>query len=1084
MKRAFQSILLFAWTLTILFNGCQSSKKITREQFDQIQQAFTIPLDANRVWCYYYWIGDDISKEGVTRDLEAMKAFGIGAVLIGNINPDEKNGRVPLFSQEWWDITVHAVNEGKRLGIDIGFFNCPGWSQSGGPWVTFDKAMRHLVYTETDVKGGSKIDILLPKPAPEFQDVKALAFKKLAAEKVRLESSNARITANPEVQDAMNWLDGNPATEGLFAIASDTKYDIEIVGRKKLTARSILLYPAKQNFKCHCDLYAWLDGQYQLRTSFVFDRSNVGVGVGPATHGPVAISLPESVSERFKLVCSDLRSGAKAAGFSDIIITEGRVLEKYVEKSLGKMHPTPTPLFDSYMWPAQPAVTRKGLVIEYVLDISDKMDANGRLIWKAPQGEWTVVRMGMTPTGARNAPAAPQGKGYEIDKASASLIRYHFEKFMAEIIKRVPQASRSALKYVIADSYEMGSQNWTDGFETKFETKFGYNPTKYLPVITGRVVGSAEESDRFLWDLRRSVADDIAYQYVGGLRQMASENNMKLWLENYGHWGYPGEFLMYGGQSDLVGGEFWNEGSLGDIECKSASSAAHIYGKPVTSAESFTSANLSFKRHPAMLKKRGDWCYTEGINHHVLHVYIQQPDDQRIPGINAWFGTEFNRHNTWFKQAKSYVDYLRRCQHLLQQGKYCADVCYFIGEDAPKMSGICDPELPKGYSYDFINAEALLQRITVRDGKFILPDGMHYRLLVLPKVKTMRPNVLAKIEELVKQGGVVLGPKPEKSPSLADYPACDEAVHQIASRLWSDEYKDGKLIQRYGKGYICDGLTIQEALNLINVPADFILTEKAPVLWTHRSLPGMEIYFVSNQSDQELAIAPSFRANGLQPQLWDAVTGEIRSLNEYTVQDGRTRVPLQFKAAQSWFVVFAEQENSAVQTGYAQNFPAPQVLCKIEGNWTVDFVNKQIGPVQPLQWTRLLDWRESTDERIKYYSGTVNYTTHFNFSDTSSAGAYYLNLGRLGVMAGIKINGKELGTAWIAPFRLALRDYLNIGDNALEITVVNTWRNRLIKDLQLPTGKRYTWTTVTDIKPDEELLMSGLLGPVTIEVEK
>jgi hypothetical protein len=1083
MLRRLPYFLWLVWAMAILSSGCQNIT-MTENHFNQIQQAFTKPQEANRVWCYYYWIGDDISKEGVSRDLEAMKAFGIGAVLIGNINPEEKDGPVPLFSPKWWDIIVHVVNEGKRLGIDIGFFNCPGWSQSGGPWVTFDKAMRHLVYSETDVMGAATINILLQKPAQEFQDVKVLAFKKITAERERLDRWNACVTVKPIVQDAINWLDANPATEGLFTMADNAKYDIEIIGRAKLTARSILLYPARPNFKCKCDVYAWLDGQYQLIRSFAFDRSNVGVGVGPVTHGPVAISLPETVSARFKLVCSEMRSNAKAAGFSDINITASRVLEKYVEKSLGKMHPTPTPLFDSYMWPVQASVSGKDLEIGQVFDISDHMNASGQLNWEAPPGEWTVLRLGMTPTGTTNAPAAPQGKGYEIDKASADLARFHFEHYMAEIIKRVPPDSRSALKYLIADSYEMGSQNWTDGFEDKFVKKFGYSPIKYLPVISGRLVGSAEESDRFLWDLRRSIADDIAYQYVGGLRQVANENNMKLWLENYGHWGYPGEFLMYGGQSDLVSGEFWNEGDLGAIECKSASSAAHIYGKPVTSAESFTAANLCFKRHPALLKKRGDWCYTEGINHHVLHVYIQQPDERRIPGINAWFGTEFNRHNTWFTQARSYVDYLRRCQHLLQQGTYTADVCYFIGEDAPKMSGLCNPELPKGYAHDFINAEALLQRVTIQDGKFVLPDGMHYRLLVLPNIKTMRPKVLAKIEELVKQGGVLLGCKPEKSPSLENYPACDQAVQQIASKLWNDEYKNGKLIRRYGRGYILDGLSIQEALDLINVRPDFLTSKADPVLWTHRSLPGMEIYFITNQSDREITILPSFRVSGLKPQLWDAITGEIRSLTEFSVQGDRTVVPLHLMALQSWFVVFTEQKNSSIQPGYSKNFPTPQVMYKIADAWTVDFINKDIGPAQPVQWSELQDWRTSRDERIKYYSGTVVYTTRFNFSPSPDSGKFFINLGQVGVMAEVKINGKDLGSTWIAPFQLPLQDYLKSGENTLEITVVNTWRNRLIRDQQLPKEKRYTWTTVNDIKPDETLTMSGLVGPVTIEMEK
>ncbi|MCP4311946.1 MAG: hypothetical protein GY790_11840 [Bacteroidetes bacterium] len=411
-----------------------------------------------------------------------------------------------------------------------------------------------------------------------------------------------------------------------------------------------------------------VDDKFVTVKQFDFDRRDFRGQVGPIPYGPLAISFPPVNSDQFRLVCKDVQvsvaddSEEKASsGFSEIRISETALLENYLGKTLGRMHPTPQPEPDSYSWKTLPEYEEKKVVMaaDAVVDISAQMDESGQLVWDAPEGEWTVMRFGMTPTGTENHPSAPQGRGYEVDKANRELIRFHFEQFIGEFLKRIPEESKSAFKYVIADSYEMGSQNWTDGFEQSFEERYGYNPKKYLPVFSGRIVGSIAESDRFLWDLRRAVADDVAYKYTGGLREIANENGLKLWLENYGHWGYPSEFLMYGGQSDFVGGEYWNEGTLGDIECKAASSAAHIYGKLTTSAECFTAKYRTYVRHPAMLKKRGDWSLTEGINHHVLHVNIHQPDDNRVPGSNAWFSTEFNRHNTWFKQGKSYFDYFQ-----------------------------------------------------------------------------------------------------------------------------------------------------------------------------------------------------------------------------------------------------------------------------------------------------------------------------------------------------------------------------------------------------------------------------------------
>lgn len=564
---------------------------------------------------------------------------------------------------------------------------------------------------------------------------------------------------------------------------------------------------------------------------------------------------------------------------------------------------------------------------------------------------------------------------------------------------------------------------------------------------------------------------------MGGLKEASNKDNLKLWLENYGHWGFPSEFLMYGGQSDLVSGEFWNEGTLGDIECKSASSAAHIYGKPRVSAEAFTASNRTYVRHPAMLKKRGDWSFTEGINHFVLHLYIHQPDDNRVPGVNAWFSTEFNRHNTWFEKGKSYFDYLRRSQHLLQQGTYAADVCYFIGENAPIMTGVRNPELPNGYSYDYMNAEVILNRLSVKDGKFVLPDGMTYSLMVLPPFQTMRPELLAKIEELVKQGGKIFGKAPEKSPSLQNYPQSDIQVKALASKMWNSS---SDKVKKYGQGFIIDGLELQDALTQLKIAKDVDFQGKYPVLWTHRTMPGMEIYFLTNQSDQEVNLSPSFRVNGMQPQLWDAITGTRRPLSEFNEKEGRTIVPINMKVNQSWFIVFS---NSKIDNGstYDKNFPESTVVQTLDSPWTVDFKNKQIGPVEPVSFPKLTDWIKNDNEKIKYYSGTAVYKSTFKYNKNNSKQDIFIDLGKVGVMASVKINGIDIGTTWIAPYKLNINDSLKEGENTIEVEVVNVWRNRITGDKSLPQEKKTTWLLVDNITPEESLIPSGLMGPVTIQ---
>jgi len=1078
----FKSIAILCLALLL---ACNSQDTAQKADMNAGEADFIVPSNDNTLWCYWYWIGDDISKDGITKDLEAMKAAGIGGALIGNINPDEIDGNVPMLSDAWWEHMVHAINEGKRIGVDIGVFNCPGWSQSGGPWVKADMAMRYLTYEETKITGGAKVKVNLAKPTLEFQDTYVLAFPSIAAESNTLSTKNASLTIQPTVANSKQLMDGDKNTLVGFSKAVK-KYKLKINGTKEITAKSIKITPSTNAFTVQCKVFATIQGTETLVKTFVIDRSNLNPNVGPDKYAPIVMALPNVTSNRFTIefvaMAGTFNPKAKRQNYhlAEIEISEAAGLEKFPEKTLGKMHPTPFPAWDSYLWEPQEAIDNAELKItkNAVVDISDKLDKNGTIVWNAPEGEWTIQRYGMTPTGTKNSPAAPQGKGYEIDKMDEELIRFHFDQFVGKLLAKVPEANRDAFKYVIGDSYEMGSQNWSDNFQKEFKTTYGYDPKPFLPTYSGRIVESVEASERFLWDMRRFVADQVAYQYVGGLRKISNEHNLQLWLENYGHWGFPSEFLKYGGQSDLVSGEFWNEGTLGDIECKSAASAAHIYGKNRVSAEAFTAAHRTYVRHPALLKKRGDWSFTGSINHFVLHLYVHQPDDNRVPGVNAWFSTEFNRHNTWFQKSKTYFDYIRRCQHLLQQGNYAADVCYFIGEDAPIMTGVRNPELPNGYSYDYINAEVILNRLSVKDGKFVLPDGMTYNLMVLPPFNSMRPELLEKIESLVAQGGKIFGQAPEKSPSLQNFPESDTRVKALAANMWG---AGTEKIKPYQKGFVADGLELQDALNQLGIAKDVQFDTDVPVLWTHRTIPNMEIYFLTNQSDQEISFTPSFRVQGKKPQLWDAITGEVRALHEFKEHNGNMEVPITMKPLQSWFVVFSNDTPANMHAGYATNFPKSTQIKTLDKAWKVDFHNKNIGPKEAVNFSKLTDWSSHENEKIKYYSGTATYTSSFEYSVKNDTDAIFIDLGKVGVMATVAINGKEVGTTWIAPYKLNISDALKEGNNTIKIEVVNVFRNRITGDKQLPKEARSTWLLVDSVTPQEELVPSGLLGPVSLQ---
>jgi hypothetical protein len=1066
-----------------LFSACNPTRqsvqqKTTVNSPSALETGFVNPPAGIQTSVYWYWMSDNISKQGVIKDLHAMKSVGINRAFIGNIGYETTPyGRVKLFSEEWWDIMHTALKTATELDIEIGIFNSPGWSQSGGPWIRPAQAMRYLKSTETRVKGPQKLNLTLSKPEGDFQDVSVIAFKAASADHGSIADLNPKISSNVKLKNPEYLIDGKQDTE--IPLPGGNPVHLELDVSADFTARSVVIYPAHRRLNAKGELQIKDGATYKTIKTFNIDRGNDNLNVGFDPYGPVAVSIPATTAKTFRLVFSKTSADF---GIAELKISAVPVIESFTEKTLAKMYQSPLPYWHEYQWPIQPVIDNKALVIDpaTVIDLSAKMSKDGTLKWDVPAGDWVIMRSGMLPTGVKNGPASPEGIGLEVDKMSKEHVASHFDSFLGEIIRRVPAADRKTWKVAVQDSYETGGQNWTDGLLEKFKANYGYDPLPYLPVMEGKVVGSAEQSDRFLWDLRRFIADRVAYDYVGGLKEISHKYGLHTWLENYGHWGFPGEFLQYGGQSDEIGGEFWSEGELGDIENRAASSAAHIYGKNKVSAESFTAAGKTYARYPYMMKQRGDRFFTEGINNTLLHVYIQQPTDDIVPGINANFGNEFNRHNTWFSYLDLFTGYLKRTNFMLQQGLYVADVAYFIGEDAPKMTGITDPALPQGYSFDYINAEVIKGRVKVQNGKMVLPDGMSYKLLVLPKLETMRPELLRKIKDLVAQGAHILGPAPKRSPSLAAFPSADAEVQKLAAELWGSV--DGVNVKsgQFGKGTVMAGMDMQAALDELQLIPDFHIKDKSPVLYIHRNTSNEEIYFVSNQSETEINISPSFRIVARQPELWDAVTGKIRMLPEYTSNGSSTRVPLKLGPLESAFIVFRKPASS-IGAGHV-NFPAAKIMNTINSPWEVTFNHdKMRGPKEPVIFKELTDWTKNDDERIKYYSGTAIYKNTFSATKAGENERLFLELGDVKVMAKVKVNGIDVGGVWTYPWHVEVTSALKNGINEVEISVVNTWVNRLIGDSKLPVPERKTWSGDNPYRPASPLEPSGLRGPVTIK---
>lgn len=1073
--------LLSTITCALLLTSC-AEKGL---DYSQLKSEFLTPPSTVQTAVYWYWIEGNISKEGVIKDLDAMKAAGINRAFIANIGgtgTGDPNSlyKVEFRSDEWWDITHAALKRASELDIEIGIFNSPGWSQSGGPWISERETMRYLAFSQAVVKGPGKVSVQMKPPTDSFDDVKVLAFPNPTPEGTILNSKNSTLSITPRTANIENLTDGDISTGMSFAGEGGATVDFKL--QKEFTARSIVIRTTPHPIHTDVELQARsADGSYKTVSEFLVSRVRPWNKVGFDPYSDVAITIAPTTSDAFRLVFKQTNA---QAGIAEIALSSVPRVERFKEKSLAKLFQTEVPSWDEYLWRVQPEVDKADLALnsERVLDISDKLSADGTLNWEVPQGEWLVLRTGMTPTGVYNEPACPDATGYEVDKMSRKHAEAHFDAYIGEILRRIPATDRKTFKVVVQDSYEVGGQNFTDDLIPVFKQRYGYDPTPYLPVLNGIVVNSQRHSDAFLWDLRRLVADRISYEYAGGMRDISHKHGLITWLENYGHWGFPGEFLQYGGQADEIGGEFWVSDPYGEIENRLATSCAHIYGKKLVSSETSTSAGPAYLHTPNSLKQRMDRFFTFGINNTVLHLYIQQPSEVRLPGSNAWFGTEFDRNNIWFRHMDLYTTYIKRCNYMMRQGWYHADVAYFIGEDAPRMVGIQEPALPEGYQFEHINAEVIIRDLTFEDGKLRLPHGTTFNVLVLPRLKTMRPELLNKIEQLVAAGAVIVGPAPEYSPSLENQPEADNTVRSLAQKMWGNIDGTKVIQQAYGKGMIFQGVDLKTVFGKIGCVEDCKTPVGTPVYYGHQVDGDMDIYMISNQGDGIIETDFEFRVAGKQPELWTPLTGETRKLPAFVQKEQTTIVPIRLDKAESVFIVFKDKGKPAANSLEA-NYPKSVHPVTINTAWNVTFESKFRNP-HPVEMQTLQDLSTMGNDSIRYFSGTATYVTQVSIDPVAAGETLVLNLNKVGAMAKVSINGQYVGGVWTTPYTLNVTDFVKKGSNEIKVEVVNTWVNRIVGDLNLPEAERQIYCFINPHRVDTPLPVSGLIGPVSLETIK
>jgi hypothetical protein len=554
---------------------------------------------------------------------------------------------------------------------------------------------------------------------------------------------------------------------------------------------------------------------------------------------------------------------------------------------------------------------------ERVVDVSTFV-ADGVLRWSAPPGRWTVLRLGFTPLGTLNRSAPDTGIGLECDKYSAEAVAFHFDRMMRPLLPILePLTSRGRMGLEV-DSWEVGMQNWTPGFETEFEARNGYSLLPYLPAMTGRVVGSADTTERFLWDLRRTQADLLADRYYGKLAELCHRHGMKLLVEPYDRG--PMDEMQIGARADVNMGEFWQGPSSifqNNLTMrrtpKLAASIAHVNGQTIAGAEAFTGEPESarWQEHPFSLKARGDQVFTRGVNRMVIHRYAHQPHPTAVPGMTMGpWGIHFERTTTWWEPGRAWLGYLARCQSLLQQGLFVADLAYFTGEDPGVYTKVHRDELhpapPEGYDYDLVDAEVLLEKARVERGRLVLPDGMSYRVLVLQRQRTVTLGLLRKLHALVREGLVLVGAPPEATPSLRDHPGGDEEFARLRGELWGGAGDDRRIERAFGDGQVLWGQPFDAVLERLGLLPDVEVSSAsgdAPVTWIHRTIGEAEVYFLANQRRTHERLVCTFRVDGRRPELWDPGGGTIVPAAVYECGAGRVRVPVDLDPFGSAFVV-------------------------------------------------------------------------------------------------------------------------------------------------------------------------------------
>lgn len=1007
---------------------------------------------------WFHYVNGNVDKAGITADLEAIAASGLAGVQFfhgGGFSDGWKGVTEPIYclSDKWENLVKHTASEANRLGLRFTMQNCPGWAMSGGPWIDFDHTMRHLTYSRLDVNEGQAEGIVLPKakeskdPNRDYRDIMVLAFP----------------TPLGDTPDALfrGKYNFKPTTP-------DKPNTIDIRLEKPTIARTLEFSSINGFNHSYC-----IDPGITVEVEAI-DRNG-------RSHKVLDTPMPYSNWQDAHTISLALAEQPDCQHYRVHIVNQHsmnvsslRLLsaarKQNWEGEAGWTLRTILPEKASAQQSAEAYV--KG---HQILNLTDKMDANGNLNWKAPKGQWTILRIGHVNTCRRNGPAPAEATGWECNKLDPSGAALHFKNYIGHMANG---PVKGMISNMLMDSWECYSQTWTKNMPNDFQNIAQYSLEQWMPALFGFVIDNPETTSRFLTDWRKTLNHLYVNNFFGEMSRLAHANGLTCTYETAGGDITPADPMEYYKFADVPMCEFWQPFTnflynRNFKPIRPTVSAARMYGKPRISAESFTSFVLTWDEHWQMLKDVANQNLLDGLTHFVFHTYTHNPGATKyFPGTSfgSGIGSPFLRGQTWWKHMPAFTSYLARCTYMMERGKPVSSVLWYIGDEYQQKPDQFYP-FPVGYRYDYCNPDALLTRLSVKDGQWTTPDGITYPVLWIPQPGRMQPETLERLLELVKQGGILIADAPTGIATLSQNDRRQERYQAAVAALWPRSAQKERTL---GKGQVISGTNLEDALKLLRIQPD---VNGIGNQWLHRKTTGADWYFVCADREKPFQGKVEFNCSG-RVEIWDPVSGTAEEVPAIQ-QNGKTILDIDLERAECAFVVF-HHDGKASQAKPRNEMASLPLSGQ---SWTVSFPQGW-GVDAPLTVTSLKPWNEMiSSNEGKSFSGTATYRTTLHMDKVDKNARYTLQLGQVEMIAVVRLNGKELGTLWTEPYQTDITAALKKGENTLEIDVTSSWFNRLVYDAGLPEAERKTWV-ISGPKKEEKLRANGLLGPVLVQVSK